>query len=130
MNNRELKFRTWDRQNKEFAEWTNRDPFFDTSNGKIFFWERVRKEDGSYDGDIILQDYGDRFVLQQYTGLKDSKGNEIYEGDILMPDTIDGIWPEQRNGVMVKDIRQPFANAHLFKIVGNIMQNPELIKNK
>jgi hypothetical protein len=130
MNNREIKFRTWDRQNKEFAEWTNRDPFFDTSNGKIFFWERVRKEDGSYDGDIILQDYGDRFVLQQYTGLKDSKGNEIYEGDILMPDTIDGIWPEQRNGVMVKDIRQPFANAHLFKIVGNIMQNPELIKNK
>jgi hypothetical protein len=130
MNNREIKFRTWDRQNKEFAEWTNRDPFFDTSNGKIFFWERVRKEDGSYDGDIILQDYGDRFVLQQYTGLKDSKGNEIYEGDILMPDTIDGIWPEQRNGVMLKDIRQPFANAHLFKIVGNIMQNPELIKNK
>ena len=81
--NREIKFRTWDKQNKEFAEWTNRDPFFDTSHGKIFFWERIRKEDGSYDGDIILQDYGDRFVLQQYTGLKDSKGVEIYEGDLV-----------------------------------------------
>ena len=65
---RELKFRTWDTEYKEFSEWTNRDPFFHTSNGEISFWERTRKEDGSYDGDIMLQDQGNRFILQQYEG--------------------------------------------------------------
>lgn len=135
MNNREIKFRTWDRQNKEFAEWTNRDPFFDTSHGKIFFWERVQKEDGSYDGDIILQDYGDRFVLQQYTGLKDSKGVEIYEGDI-----VDCKYDDEK---VIAEIKYSEESAAFLcgenalwqgwlgkaEVIGNIFENPELIKN-
>lgn len=80
---RKIKFRTWDTQNKEYSEWTNRDPFFDTSHGQIFFWERVRKEDGSYDGDIILEDLNNRFILQQFTGLTDAEDKEIFEGDLL-----------------------------------------------
>ena len=103
MNNRELKFRIWDKNDNKAIIGP-------------FSWNRLPNFD-----------HPDNFVIQQYTGLKDKNGKEIYEGDILMPDTIDGIWPEQRNGVMVKDIRQPFANAHLFKIVGNIFENPELL---
>ena len=144
MNNREIKFRIWDKQNKKWLEnssslhcysnWTIC-PFtgnlvdyvgaFDGDHGDFFTASPA--VDCYYEGTKFVKE--PRYVIQQYTGLKDSKGNEIYEGDILMPDTIDGIWPEQRNGILVKDIRQPFANARLFKIIGNIFENPELIKN-
>jgi uncharacterized phage protein (TIGR01671 family) len=134
--NREIKFRTWDRQNKQFAEWTNRDPFFDTSSGRIFFWERVRREDGSYDGDIILQDFGDRFVLQQYTGLQDRDGKDIYEGDILEYQSSDSEfstcivrWTQEYEdnhpGFVITNNYSQYGKP---KIIGNIFENPELIK--
>jgi hypothetical protein len=113
--NRELKFRVWDNLKKEWLK------------NKVYHFNLFCNEIGI--GEFRLNQHPEGFTIQQYTGLKDSKGNDIYEGDILMPDTIDGIWPEQRNGVLVKDIRQPFANVHLFKIIGNIFENPELIKH-
>ena len=137
--NRKIKFRTWDTEYKEFSEWTNRDPFFDTSSGKIFFWERTRKEDGSYDGDIILENHGDRFVLQQYTGLKDKNGKEIYEGDILK---YSNTYFESQGGQLANPIFQAEwvgagfvflgesalqEDADYYEICGNIFKNPELL---
>jgi uncharacterized phage protein (TIGR01671 family) len=136
--NREIKFRTWDAQNKEFSEWTNRDPFFSTSHGNIFFWERNRKEDGSYDGDSVLEDLGGRFILQQFTGMFDKNGKEIYEGDILKVQGWRG-----STGVAVVEWREIEAsddagfNSVGFRrfdeygepeVIGNIFQNPELLK--
>ncbi len=154
--NREIKFRTWDKENKEFSEWTNRDPCFDTATGKIFFWERTRKEDGSFSGDIILEDYNNRFILQQYTGLKDKDNREIYEGDIVKYKRGYSVTYEIPKGVFRSELVEqgeyvgeiififpsfcwsydhkkcddiePLRLARdRYEVIGNIFQNPELL---
>lgn len=75
---RDIKFRVWDTELKEYSAFTNRDPMLDLSNNRLVFWERAEKGP-----DIIQTDASERFVLQQYTGFKDIHGKEIYEGDFV-----------------------------------------------
>jgi uncharacterized phage protein (TIGR01671 family) len=78
--------------------------------------------------------------LMQYTGLKDKNGREIYEGDIILGDSYGEYpliikWDNEYTGFYCHD---PKGNEddHLNmieaangKIIGNIYENPELIKN-
>jgi hypothetical protein len=71
-----------------------------------------------------LAAYGDR--LMQFTGLKDKNGKEIYEGDILQQGLVSG-------GVTKNVVEwqvNKFSDSVLLtsEIIGNIYENPELLK--
>ena|SRR3990167_7010381 len=70
----------------------------------------------------------------QYTGLKDKNGKEIYEGDIFY--TSYGctfpIFINDKHGIRVyigKDL-MTLGEAKSGKIIGNIYENPELMEGK
>jgi uncharacterized phage protein (TIGR01671 family) len=113
---RQIKFRAWDGKQMTMD-------FFITSEGIIF--------QAHYNNTpTIKPDYN----LMQYTGLKDTKGKEIYEGDILTSinssnivvcwDEIPGRWV----GHDKKHFNEDLYYYNCGEIIGNIHENPELLK--
>lgn len=127
---RDIKFRAWD---KELKEWTNYsisnidDTLIDFYNKETGFWESDRE--------------GERFALCQYTGLKDKNDREIYEGDIVRAVRFsrwEGVakYSDKNQAFVFECIDKNYRGNIVFmsqfdqgfKILGNIYENPELLK--
>ena len=142
---RDLEFRVFSHSTKEFLKvdsklYKNSNKFY--CGLEFFGGDDIRIEYYWNDnGDEIFAEDVDesKFAVNQFTGLKDSKGTEIYENDIVefeggvflvAHDDEDACYVLQtmRRGELKNDRNLNGHAASVCKIIGNIYENPELLE--
>lgn len=118
--NRIIKFRVWDKKTNQWVE-----TYSSTHNSCVNINEIFSQKE---------------FIFQQFTGLKDDKNKDIYEGDILRVESYDGWFDKEPNyyNLLVEYRISPSGESDLSgflyipkfrEVIGNIYENPELLRS-
>lgn len=138
---REIKFRAWDKEKKCFFA-----PTYEAYKGNLEELNiglsgrlALRKIDGFYDESR----FEGRFILMQYTGLKDKNGKDVYEGDVVCYVTYDRTEPEGHIGSVEFSDGKFFVRGNGFysygeqdftwselEVIGNIYEDGGLLTNQ
>jgi len=113
---REIKFRAWDIKKQKW----------------IYF--RIDK----FPSEPQTIEIPKQVKIQFSTGLKDNNGKEIYEGDIILTDQVVE-WVQEDSARFDKEYEcygiqdgkyslSYYKDSEDFKVIGNIYENPELLK--
>ena len=144
VSNREIKFRIWEIATKEFIQ--DNEDFCLLGNGWLYF---INKYGQLRVPRISITDC-ENYIIQFFTGLKDKNSKEIYEGDIIRYKQFNafeknlkvkigyaaptgrryyGLFFTDSDEIQSFDIN-PYEPIQQFtiEIIGNIFQNPELLK--
>ena len=123
------KFRAWDTTNKEMFK----DTFAITESGQVVIVEQ------GFVTDTPEYVFVDNLVIMQSTGLKDKNGKEVFVGDIIkctrgcphevyLEKEYGGTYIGGMPAIYLKGIREGYAWTEHEEIIGNIYENPEILK--
>ncbi|MFW2822998.1 YopX family protein [Levilactobacillus brevis] len=130
------KFRVWDETQHKMLQ-VDCIEFID---GKAY-WVEASPADGNVQGgnDGPVGD-NSQLKLEQYTGLKDANGKEIYEGDIVkssykyaQPKISQVIMEDGNSYILGEDLatgNEMLVSDHIneIEVIGNVHTNPELLE--
>ena len=105
---REIKFRAWSADRKEFRAFPN----LLMSLGGALYWQL---------GFGLSFVDPTSFIIEQYTGLHDKNGVEIYEGDRIRVDGLTYVFDDIRTA----DSLREYCDKNKVEVVGNIHENPK-----
>ena len=130
---REIKFRAWDKRLNEMVYSNKEDVFYINTKGAMFMYAVPKSGSG------LKTEYVIDYEIMQFTGLKDSKGKDIYEGDILSYLFEDGYlsigfvyWDTTTSSFMVDEGGEPdptwYEYLNNITVSGNIYESHELLE--